>query len=410
MKSSFTDLFIRRPVLALVVNLIILIAGFQAIRTLVVRQYPRSDNAAVTVMTVYVGASADLVRGFITTPLERAIAAADGIDYIESSSKLGLSTITIRLRLNYDPNKALAEISSKVDQVRNDLPPEAEVPIINVTSADSQFAAAYLRFSSDVLEANQITDYLVRVVQPRLAALEGVQRAEILGGRTFAMRIWLKPDRMAALCTNPAQVREALAANNFLSAIGRTKGALVQVNLTANTDLRSVREFQQLVIREQGGAVVRLSDIADVVLGAEDYDTDVSNLCAALRKGISGTVEVEILIDTNGHVAKARVVRSIPELDAAALLAGASSGSELIREVSESADRALRSGSTPVISRKDASGPLGTAVSLRRRNAACRRRLPMLGSPPSSVERSGVRRGNTFVMKKPSRYWICPCV
>ena len=209
--KSFTDLFIRRPVLALVVNLVILIAGFQAIRSLNVRQYPRSDNAAVTVTTVYVGASADLVRGFITTPLERAIAAADGIDYIESSSKLGLSTITVRLKLNYDPTKALAEISSKVDQVRNDLPPEAEVPIINIDSADSQFASAYLSFTSDILEANQITDYLVRVVQPRLSALEGVQRADILGGRTFAMRIWLKPDRMAALNINPDQIREALA-------------------------------------------------------------------------------------------------------------------------------------------------------------------------------------------------------
>src|SRR5258707_2205116 len=243
--KSFTDIFIRRPVLAMVVNLVILIAGFQAIRSLNVRQYPRSDNAAVTVTTVYVGASADLVRGFITTPLERTIAAADGIDYIESSSKLGLSTITIRLKLNYDPNKALAEISSKVDQVRNDLPPEAEVPIINITSADSRFASAYLSFTSDILQANQITDYLVRVVQPRLTALPGVQRADILGGRTFAMRIWLKPDRMAAFNLNPAQVHDALAANNFLSAVGHTKGSLIQVNLSANTDLRSIGEFQK---------------------------------------------------------------------------------------------------------------------------------------------------------------------
>src|SRR6266704_2707429 len=273
--KSFTDIFIRRPVLAMVVNLGSLIAGFQAIRSLIVRQYPRSENAAVTVSTVYVGASADLVRGFITTPLERTIAAADGIDYIESSSKLGLSTITIRLKLNYDPNKALAEISSKVDQVRNDLPPEAEVPIINITSADSRFASAYLSFTSDILEANQITDYLVRVVQPRLTALEGVQRADILGGRTFAMRIWLKPDRMAAFNLNPAKVREALAANNFLSAVGHTKGSLVQVNLSANTDLRSIEEFRNLVIRQSGDKLVRLSDIANVELGAEDYDSEV---------------------------------------------------------------------------------------------------------------------------------------
>jgi len=273
--KSFTDLFIRRPVLALVVNLVILIAGFQAIRTLTVRQYPRSDNATVTVTTVYVGASPDLVRGFITMPLERAIAAADGIDYIESSSRLSLSTLTVRLKLNYDPTKALAEISSKVDQVRNDLPPEAEVPIINIESADSQFAAAYLSFSSEILEANQITDYLVRVVQPRLSTLEGVQRADILGGRTFAMRIWLKPDQMAALGLNPSQIREALAANNFLSAVGRTKGSLVQVNLTANTDLRSIEEFRNLVVRRSGDTLVRLRDVADVVLGAEDYESEV---------------------------------------------------------------------------------------------------------------------------------------
>jgi len=273
--KSFTDIFIRRPVLALVVNLVILIAGFQAIRTLTVRQYPRSDNAAITVTTAYVGASAELVRGFISTPLERAIAAADGIDYLESSSRLGLSTINIRLKLNYDSTKALSEISSKVDQVRNDLPPESEVPIINIESADSQFASAYLSFTSDILEANQITDYLVRVVQPRLSALTGVQRADILGGRTFAMRIWLKPDRLAAFGINPAQVREALARNNFLSAIGQTRGALVQVNLTADTDLRSVEEFRNLVVRQDGDNLVRLRDLADVVLGAENYDVEV---------------------------------------------------------------------------------------------------------------------------------------
>jgi multidrug efflux pump len=274
--KSFTDLFIRRPVLALVVNLVILIAGFQAIRSLNVRQYPRSDNASVTVTTVYVGASADLVRGFITTPLERAIAAADGIDYLDSSSSLGVSIITVRLKLNYEPTKALAEISSKVDQVRNNLPPEAEVPIINIETADSRIASAYLSFTAEILKANQITDYLVRIVQPRLSALEGVQRADILGGRTFAMRIWLKPDRMAALNINPAQVKQALAANNFLSAVGRTKGPLVQINLTANTDLRSVEEFRDLVVRQSGGdKLVRLRDIADVELGAEDYETEV---------------------------------------------------------------------------------------------------------------------------------------
>src|SRR5215467_13895437 len=273
---KFTDLFIRRPVIAIVVNLVIVIAGLQAIRTLNVRQYPKSENAAVTVTTVYVGANAELIRGFITTPLERVIAAADGVDYIESQSLQNTSIIRARLRLNYDATKALAEISSKVDQVRGDLPPDAQVPVLNIESADSQFASAYLSFSSEFLKQNEITDYLVRVVQPRLTAVEGVQRADILGARTFAMRIWLKPDRMAAFNVSPAQVRQALANNNYLAAVGTTKGSLVQVNLTANTDLRSVKEFQQLVIRHSNGAVVRLGDVADVVLGAEDYDTAVN--------------------------------------------------------------------------------------------------------------------------------------
>jgi multidrug efflux pump len=272
---KITDIFIQRPVLALVVNLVIIIAGLQAIHQLNVRQYPRSENAVVTVKTVYVGAGADLVRGFITTPLERAIAAADGIDYIQSQSQQGLSTISARLKLNYDAIKALSEISAKVDQVRGDLPPEAEVPAINVESADSRFASAYLSFTSDSLAQNQITDYLTRIVQPRLSAIEGVQRADILGARTFAMRIWLKPDRMAALDISPTQVRQALSANNFIAAVGQTKGSLVQVNLTTNTDLHSVADFKKLVVRQSDGAIIRLQDIADVVLGAEDYDTEV---------------------------------------------------------------------------------------------------------------------------------------
>ncbi len=273
--GSFTDIFIERPVLAAVVAMLIIVAGMQAVLTLNIRQYPRSENAAVTVTTVYIGASADLVRGFITTPLERAIAGADGIDYLESQSSPGRSVITARLKLNYDATKALSEISSKVDQVRGDLPPEAEVPVINIENADSQRAAAYLRFTSDILRPNEITDYLSRVVQPRFSAIPGVQRAEILGGRVYAMRIWLKPDRMAALNVSPAQIRQALAGNNYLSAVGQTKGALVTVNLTANTDLSTPAEFEQLVIRESGGAVVRLKDVADVSLGAEDYESEV---------------------------------------------------------------------------------------------------------------------------------------
>jgi multidrug efflux pump len=272
---KFTDIFIRRPVLAIVVNLIVIIAGLQAIRTLNVRQYPKLESATVSVRTAYVGASADLVRGFITTPLERAIAAADGIDYIESQSVQGQSTISVRLKLNFSAANALADISARVNQVRADLPPEAEVPAINIEPSDAQIAAMYLSFSSTILEQNQVTDYLIRVVQPRLSAIEGVQRADILGGQTFAIRAWLKADKMAALNVSPSQVRQALAANNYLAAVGETKGSLVQVNLTVSTDLRSVDEFRKLVVRRDGDTLVRLEDIADVVLGADSYDSDV---------------------------------------------------------------------------------------------------------------------------------------
>ena len=272
---KLTDLFVKRPVLAIVVNLVILIAGLQAIRSLSVRQYPRSDISVVTVSTVYVGANADLVRGFITTPLERVIASADGIDYMESTSGQGLSTISVHLKLNYDTNAALTQVQAKVAQVRNDLPPEAEAPVIELETADTQFAAMYLGFSSADLDQNQITDYLTRVVQPKLSAVSGVQRADILGDRTFAMRIWLKPDQMAARNVSPSDVRDALAKNNYLSALGSTKGTMVSVNLVANTDLRNADDFRQMVIKQQNGVVVRLGEIADVQLGAENYDSDV---------------------------------------------------------------------------------------------------------------------------------------
>jgi len=271
----FTDIFLRRPVLAIVVNLIIIIAGIQAVRTLNVRQYPKLESASISVTTVYVGANAELVRGFITTPLERVIAAADGIDYIESQSVQGLSTINVRLKLNFNASSALADISARVDQVRADLPPEAQVPAISIQPSDAQIASMYMAFGSTILAENQVTDYLIRIVQPRLSAIAGVQRADILGGRTFAIRAWLKPERMAALNVSPAQVSQALGANNYLAAVGQTKGALVQVNITAATDLKSVDEFKKLVIRAQNGSLVRLADVADVELGADTYEQDV---------------------------------------------------------------------------------------------------------------------------------------
>jgi multidrug efflux pump len=273
---NFTDIFIKKPVLAIVVSLLILLAGIQSWNSMTVRQYPKSDVAVIKITTVYVGANAELVRGFVTTPIERAIASAGGIDYIESQSQMSVSTVNAHLRLNYDPLKAMTEISAKVNQVRGDLPPEAEIPTIIIESADSQFAAAYLSFSSTLLDQNQITDYLTRSVQPRLTAIAGVQKAEVLGGRTFAMRIWLKPDRLAALNMSPAEVRQALAANNVQAAIGQTRGSYTQVNLSADTDLKNTEDFKTLIIRNDDKGIVRLADVADVVLGAEDYNVEVA--------------------------------------------------------------------------------------------------------------------------------------
>ena len=272
---KLTDLFIRRPVLAIVINLLVIIAGLQAVRSLNVRQYPKLESATVTVRTAYVGASAELVRGFITTPLERAIAAADGIDFIESQTGQGLSTINARLKLNFPATAALADISARVNQVRADLPPEAEIPAINIEPSDAQVAAMYLSFGSDILEDNQVTDYLIRIVQPRLSAIEGVQRADILGGSQFAVRVWLNPDRMMALNVTPAAVAQALADNNYLAAVGQTKGQLLQLNLRADTDLHDIEAFKRVVVRRQNDALVRLQDVADVVMGADNYDQDV---------------------------------------------------------------------------------------------------------------------------------------
>ena len=271
----WTDLFIKKPVLAVSINLLILLIGLSSIHRLNVRQYPKSDSAVLIVNTVYVGANADLVRGYITTPLERAIASADGIDYLDSSSAQSLSTIRVNLRLNYNVNDALTQVQSKINQVRNDLPPESESPVIEVQSKDSPFAAMYISFYSDRLEQNQITDFLTRVIQPKLSAVTGVQKAEILGDRTFAMRVWMKPDQMASLNISPAEVRAALSANNSLSAVGNTKGAYIQVNLTANTDLKTKEEFENLVIRADKGNIIRLKEIASIELGAQNYEQDV---------------------------------------------------------------------------------------------------------------------------------------
>lgn len=270
-----TDIFIKRPVLAICVNLIILITGIQSINKLTTRQYPQSDSAKITVTTTYVGANADLVRGFITTPLERVIASADGIDYLESSSAQGVSTITANLKLNYPVVEALTQIQSKVNQVKNELPEGSEEPVIDMQNTNDKFASLFISFYSDELAANEITDYLIRVIQPKLSAVQGVQKADILGGRTFAMRVWMDPDKMASLNIRAVDVYTALKQNNYLSALGNSKGNMVKVVLNANTDVQDVAGFENLVIKDEDGTLVRLKDIARVELGAEDYDTDI---------------------------------------------------------------------------------------------------------------------------------------
>ncbi len=271
----FTDVFIHKPVLATVVSLFILLLGLRAAFDLNVRQFPEIQNAVITVTTAYIGADADLVQGFITTPLEREVAQAEGIDYLVSTSVPGVSIIQAFLRLDADPNDALTEVAAQVNKLRSELPEQSEDPVIEL-SVGEQVAAMYLSFFSDILDESQITDYLVREVEPQLATIPGVQQAEILGAGTFAMRIWLDPARMAAMGVTGSDIRRALQANNVLSAVGRTRGQMVSINLTADTDLQSVEEFQRLVVRSDNSALVRLEDVAEVELGPESFDASVT--------------------------------------------------------------------------------------------------------------------------------------
>jgi multidrug efflux pump len=272
---SFTDLFIRRPVLATVVNLMILALGLRAMGSLPVLQYPRTQNAVVTVTTTYYGADPDVIAGFITTPLENAIAQANGIDYMNSNSASGASTITINLRLNYDADKALTEINTKVNSVLNQLPSGSQQPVLTVQIGQT-VDAMYLGFDSEVLARNQITDYLARVVQPKLQAVPGVQTAEILGAQNFALRAWLNPKKLAAYGLTATDVSAALAQNNYISGLGTTKGQMVEVNLTASTGLHTESEFANLIVKQAGGAIVRLKDVANVTVGADSYETEVA--------------------------------------------------------------------------------------------------------------------------------------
>jgi multidrug efflux pump len=268
--SSITDIFIKRPVLAVVINLIILAVGWRCASSLPIRQYPRIESAKIIISTVYIGASAETIRGFLTTPIEQAVAAIDGVDYIESASTPGMSMITVNLRLNHDSTDALAEISARLNQVRSELPPEAESPVIQVQRADRPFATFYVSFTSDTLELTQLNDYLAREIQPKLSTIEGVQRVGIEGTRNIAMRVWLDEPRLTALDVTPSDVWQAIERNNFVAAVGRTKGKDVQVDLLTDTDLRTVAEFDSLIVREREGSIVRLRDIATVELGGEE--------------------------------------------------------------------------------------------------------------------------------------------
>src|SRR6186713_898705 len=268
----FTDVFIKHPVLALVVNLVLVLVGWRALLALPVQQYPKIESSSVVITTVYYGASAETVRGFLTTPIERAVSAIGGVDHVESSSRAGVSTVTVHLKLNHSSTAALAEVTARLQQVRSELPGEAEPPVVEVQRADRPYASFYLSFTSTQRDVPAITDWLSRTLQPQLSTLAGVQRVSIEGGRQLAMRIWIDPDRLAALNLAPGDVQAALRRNNYLAAVGQTKGNLVQVNLLANTDLRSVDEFENLIVSDRGGAIVRLQDVARVELGAEEAD------------------------------------------------------------------------------------------------------------------------------------------
>ncbi|MCW5632563.1 MAG: efflux RND transporter permease subunit [Rubrivivax sp.] len=270
---SITDLFVKHPVLAVVVNLVLVLVGWRALANLPVQQYPNLESSSVEITTVYTGASAETVRGFLTTPIERAVSAIGGVDHVESSSRAGVSTVTVRLALNHSSTAALAEVTARLQQVRAELPAEAQPPVVEVRRADRPYAAFYISFNSSERSLSAITDWLTRTVQPQLATIEGVQRVtNNEGGRNLAMRVWIDPDRLAALHLTPGDVQAALQRNNYLAAVGQTKGDLVQVNVLANTDLRSLEEFRQLIVAERRGAVVRLADVARVELGAEEAE------------------------------------------------------------------------------------------------------------------------------------------
>jgi multidrug efflux pump len=338
---QFTDIFIKRPVLATVVSLLILLIGLQSFFTLAVRQYPQMQNTVITVTTSYPGASPELIQGFITQPIEQAVASAEGIDYLTSSSKQGVSTISAYIKLNEDPNKAMTDVMAKVQQVKYLIPAESNDPVI-LKSTGQTFAVMYLGFSSDTLNGAAIYDHLSRVVQPLLTTVEGVASAEIFGGQQFAMRLWLDPIKMAARDVTAVDVAAAIRANNYQAAPGQAKGVFTVTNVTADTGLTSLDEFRQMVVRAQDGALVRLSDVGTVDLDAQRFDTSVMmsgenavfigvqptplgnplnivegvrNLLPDIERGLPPTMEVRVAYDSSKFIASSieEVVKTLGE-------------------------------------------------------------------------------------------------
>ena len=268
----FTDLFIKRPVLSLVISVMIVLLGAQAFFEIQVRQYPELETSVISITTAYPGASAELIQGFISTPIQQAVSSTAGIDYLRSSSSNSVSTVEVHMKLGIDADIALTEVSTKVSSIREELPAEAQDPVIAKTSATG-FALAYYGFYSKTLSDVEVTDYLLRTIQPALSTIKGVAQAEILGGKTYSMRIWMDPIRMAALKVSAADIVNAIGAENYQSAAGQTRSSLVQTNVNLITDTADPEIFKRFIIRDEGANAVRLGEVADVALGAENYDS-----------------------------------------------------------------------------------------------------------------------------------------
>lgn len=306
--KAITDIFIKRPVLAIVLNLMIVLIGVRGMFSLPVQQYPKLESTSIVITTIYIGASAETVRGFLTTPIEQAVSSIAGIDYIESESTAGVSKITVRLKLNHNSTTALAEISARLQQVRRELPAEAEPPQVELNRADRPYASFYLSFTSDDLNISQLTDWLIRNIQPQLKTLPGVQRIGIDAGQLPAMRIWISPERLSEVNLTPGDIFNALRRNNYLAAIGRIKSEAVQIDLLTNTDLKTPEEFRDLIVAQRNDATIRLGDIAKVELGSEE---PMMNAIYGGKPAVyvsvwplPGSNEIEVAHNLRGEMAK----------------------------------------------------------------------------------------------------------